>query len=169
MSASAPGAVRIRPATAADVGVIARFIRDLARYEQLEHQLELDEGRLHAHLFGPIPACGALLAELDGAPVGFALFFQNYSTFKTRPCLHLEDLFVDPSCRGKGIGLALLRATAAVAVERGCPRLDWNVLDWNQPAIGFYEAQGARLMGDWRLCRLDGDALAALAAAAGEG
>ncbi|MCU0863996.1 MAG: GNAT family N-acetyltransferase, partial [Planctomycetes bacterium] len=102
-------------------------------------------------------------------PVGFALFFQNYSTFKTRPCLHLEDLFVDPACRGKGIGLALLRATAAVAVARGCPRLDWNVLDWNAPAIGFYEAQGARLMSDWRLCRLDGEALASLAAAAGRG
>ena len=159
-------AVRIRPAAAVDVPVIARFIRDLARYERLEHQLDLDEARLHAHLFGATPACGALLAEQGGRPIGFALFYQSYSTFRTMPCLHLEDLYVDPECRGHGAGLALLRACAAVATARGCPRLDWNVLDWNAPAIAFYERQGARLLSDWRVCRLDGDALAAAAAGA---
>lgn len=157
----------IRPAAPADVPTIAQFIRDLARYEQLEHQLELDPDRLQRHLFGPTPACGALLAHWDGQPAGFALWFPTYSTFKTEVCMHLEDLFVRPELRGKGIGLALLRALAALAVARGCPRLDWQVLDWNAPAIGFYEKQGARLLHDWRVCRLDGDALQRCAAAAG--
>lgn len=156
----------MRTAGPDDAADVARFIRDLARYEQLEHQLDLDEARLREHLGGPQPACGALLAELDGQPVGFALFFPTYSTFRTRPCLYLEDLFVLPERRGHGIGLALLRAVAAIAVARGCPRLDWNVLDWNTPAIGFYERQGARLLSDWRVCRLDGDALQRVAAAA---
>lgn len=156
----------IRPAAPADVSLIATFIRDLARYERLEHQLQIDEQRLRDHLFGPSPACGALLADFDGRPAGFALFFPTYSTFRTAVCLHLEDLFVHPALRGRGIGLALLRAVAAVAVARGCPRLDWQVLDWNTSAIGFYEKQGARLMHDWRVCRLDGDALRQCAAAA---
>lgn len=153
----------MRAATPADVPAIARFIRELARYEQLEHHLEIDEPRLHAHLFGPVPACGALLADADGEPAGFALWFQTYSTFKTQPCLHLEDLFVLPRFRGRGLGLALLRSLAALAVARGCPRLDWQVLDWNAPAIAFYEKQGARVLTDWRVCRLDGDALRAAA------
>lgn len=157
---------RIRPAVSSDVPRIATFIRDLARYEKLEHLLELDEGRLREHLFGAVPACGALLAEHDGAPAGFALFFPTYSTFRTQVCLHLEDLFVQPELRGRGIGLALLRAVAAVAVARGCPRLDWQVLDWNVPAIGFYEKQGATLLRDWRVCRLDGEALRHCARAA---
>jgi GNAT superfamily N-acetyltransferase len=144
---------------------VAHFIRELARYEKLEHQLDLDESRLREHLGGAQPACGALLAEIDGVPVGFALFFPTYSTFRTRSCLHLEDLFVLPERRGHGIGLLLLRAVAAVAVARGCPRLDWNVLDWNTPAIGFYERQGAVLLADWRVCRLEGDALQQVAAA----
>ncbi len=156
----------VRPAVPADVPQIATFIRDLARYEKLEHRLDLDERRLHLHLFGAVPACGALLAECDGEPAGFALFFATYSTFRTQPCLHLEDLFVRPEFRGRGVGLALLRAVAAVAVARGCPRLDWQVLDWNTSAIGFYERQGAQLLADWRVCRLDGEALAACAAAA---
>jgi GNAT superfamily N-acetyltransferase len=142
---------------------VARFIRDLARYERLEDQLDLDEARLREHLFGRNPACGALLAEVDGVPVGFALFFPSYSTFRTRPCLWLEDLFVVPEQRGRGTGLLLLRAVAAEALRRGCPRLDWAVLDWNTTAIGFYEKQGARLLKDWRICRLDGDALAKMA------
>jgi GNAT superfamily N-acetyltransferase len=157
---------RIRPATPADVPLIATLIRELARYERLEHQVALDEGRLHRHLFGPVPACGALIAEADGEAAGFALFFASYSTFLTEVCLHLEDLFVLPRHRGRGLGLALLRAVAAVAVERGCPRLDWQVLDWNELAIGFYARQGARLLPDWRTCRLDGDALARCAASA---
>ena len=149
----------IRAARPGDEAVVARFIRDLARYEQLEHQLDLDEARLAVHLFGPTPACGALLAERDGEPVGFALFFTSYSTFRTAPCLWLEDLFVSPEHRGAGAGLALLRAVAAVAIERGCPRLDWAVLDWNRLAIDFYERQGAELLADWRVCRLHGGAL----------
>lgn len=155
----------IRQAAPADVTQIATFIRDLARYERLEHQLQLDEGRLREHLFGPTPACGALLADWNREPAGFALYFPTYSTFRTAVCLHLEDLFVLPALRGRGIGLALLRAVAAVAVARGCPRLDWQVLDWNTSAIGFYEKQGARVLHDWRVCRLDGEALRQCASA----
>ncbi len=159
-------AVRVRQVGPADVPVVLQFIRDLARYEQLEHQLDLDAGRLAEHLFGPRPSCGALLADVDGQPAGLALYYQSYSTFRTRPCLHLEDLFVRPEHRGHGLGLALLRATAAVAAARDCPRLDWNVLDWNESAIGFYRRQGANLLPDWRVCRLEGEALAKLAAEA---
>jgi GNAT superfamily N-acetyltransferase len=156
----------VRPAAPGDETLVARFIVDLARYERLEHQLDVSAERLRAHLFGPTPACGALLAEWEGRPAGFALHFATYSTFRTAPCLHLEDLFVAPELRGNGIGLALLRAVAREAVQRGCPRLDWQVLDWNAPAIGFYERQGARLLPDWRVCRLDGEALLRCAAAA---
>lgn len=164
-AASRPEPARIRAAAPADVPALLHFIRELARYEHLEHQLDLDAERLAAHLFGPSPSCGALLAEVVGHPVGFALFYASYSTFRTRPCLHLEDLFVLPEHRGAGTGLALLRAVAAEAVRRGCPRLDWNVLDWNAPAIGFYEKQGAALLPDWRTCRLEGEGLAKVAAA----
>ena len=163
MSAAATP-LRIRAATPADVALIADLIRELARYERLEHQVALDEGRLQRHLFGPVPACGALVAEAGGEPAGFALFFASYSTFLTEVCLHLEDLFVRPQHRGRGIGLALLRAVAAVAVARGCPRLDWQVLDWNTPAIGFYERLGAKPMNDWTVFRLTGDALYKLGA-----
>jgi len=155
----------IRPATAADVPHLLRCIRELARYERLEHQLDLDGERLRADLFGPRPVCAALIAEDGGQPIGFALFFTTYSTFRTRACMHLEDLFVLPEHRGHGHGLALLRAVAAEAVRRGCPRLDWNVLDWNEPAIGFYRAQGAEVLPDWRTCRLHGLALARLGGA----
>lgn len=157
--------VRIRPAVSADVPRIAQFIVDLARYERREHEVERDDSRLREHLFGERPVCAALMAEIDGKAVGFALYFTIYSTFRMQPCVHLEDLFVQPESRGAGIGLALLRAVAAVAVERGCPRLDWTVLDWNEAAIRFYAKQGARLLPDWRVCRLDGDALARVAAA----
>jgi len=153
------GPVHVRAAGPDDVGHVARFIRELARYERLEHLVDCDEARLREHLCGANRACGALLAEITGEPVGFALYFQTYSTFRTRPCLHLEDLFVLPEHRGRGVGLRLLRAVAAEAVARGCPRLDWNVLDWNVAAIGFYEKQGAQLLSDWRICRLENDAL----------
>jgi GNAT superfamily N-acetyltransferase len=153
----------IRPAREDDVPHLIGCIRGLARYERLEHELDLDAGRLREHLFGPTPACQALVAEQDGEPVGFALFFASYSTFKTRPCLYLEDLFVRPDRRGQGHGLALLRAVAKEAVRRGCLRLDWNVLDWNRPAIDFYCAHGAELLPDWRTCRLQGTALQAMA------
>ncbi|MCA8967766.1 MAG: GNAT family N-acetyltransferase, partial [Planctomycetes bacterium] len=144
-----------RAARPADVATVCRFIAGLAAYERLEHQLDLDEARLHEHLFGQQPVCGALIAESGGLPIGFALYFATYSTFRTRPCMHLEDLFVEPEHRGKGAGLALLRAVADEARARGCPRLDWNVLDWNTSAIEFYEQQGAQLLPDWRVCRLE--------------
>lgn len=160
------GRAVVRAAGPADAAQVAFFIRELARFERLEHQIDVDEARLQRHLAGPRPACEALLAEIDGKPVGFALFFATYSTFRTDVCMHLEDLFVLPEHRGEGIGLALLRSVAAIAVARGCPRLDWSVLDWNTGAIGFYERQGARLLPDWRTCRLDGEALQRAAAAA---
>jgi GNAT superfamily N-acetyltransferase len=153
----------IRAATPDDVPHLLLCIRELARYERREHQLDLDGGRLREHLFGAQPACGALIAEDGGERIGFALFFASYSTFLTRPCLHLEDLFVLPEHRGRGHGLALLAAVAAEAVRRGCPRLDWTVLDWNEPAIGFYRAQGAEVLPDWRTCRLQDQALLRLA------
>lgn len=149
----------IRRATPADLPHIVACIRALADYERLAHECEADEASLREHLFGTTPYCHALIAEDDGVPVGFALWHFAYSTFKAAPCLHLEDLFVFPDRRGKGHGLALLRAVAAEAVQRGCARLGWNVLDWNQPAIRFYEAQGAQVLPDWRTCRLTGAAL----------
>ena len=163
MSETDPTQVHVRPAAPGDVATICSFIAGLAAYERLEHQLDLSAERLHEHLFGPQPACAALLAELGGTPIGFALFFASYSTFRTRPCLYLEDLFVLPEQRGKGAGLQLLRAVAAEAVRRGCPRLDWSVLDWNEPAIEFYRQQGAVVMPDWRVCRLEGATLTAAA------
>lgn len=156
----------IRAAEPRDVAHLLHCIRELARYERLEHELELDAGRLQHWLFAPGAAGGALIAESHGTPVGFALFFPTFSTFKSRPCLHLEDLFVLPEHRGQGHGLALLRAVAREAVRRGCPRLDWNVLDWNTPAIDFYDRQGAVVLPDWRTCRLAGAALHAFAAGA---
>ncbi|HLQ36602.1 MAG TPA: GNAT family N-acetyltransferase, partial [Planctomycetota bacterium] len=125
----------IRRAVADDIPHLARCIRELARYERLEHECEIDEARLRLHLFGPQSVCAALLAAEADRAVGFALFYVTYSTFKTRPCLHLEDLFVMVEARGKGHGLALLRAVAAETLVRGCARLDWHVLDWNAPAI----------------------------------
>ncbi|MGE3174355.1 MAG: N-acetyltransferase family protein [Planctomycetota bacterium] len=156
----------IRPAVAADVPTLLELITGLARYERLEHELDLDRERLHRHLFGAAPAAFALIAEDHGAAVGFALCLPTFSTFKCAPCLHLEDLFVLPEHRGRGHGLRLLRAVAAAAEQRGCPRLDWNVLDWNAPAIDFYRAQGAELLPDWRTCRLTGAALRRMAASA---
>jgi GNAT superfamily N-acetyltransferase len=140
------------------------LIRELARYEKLEHQVVGTAEELREHLFGPRPACEALLAEDEGAAVGFALFFHNYSTFLCKPGLYLEDLFVLPDRRGHGHGKALLKALARLAVERGCGRFEWSVIEWNEPAIGFYRSLGASMLDDWRVFRLTGDALAALAA-----
>jgi GNAT superfamily N-acetyltransferase len=142
--------------------VIAQLIRELAEYERLEHEVSLDEGLLADHLFGPRPYIEALLAELEAGAAGFALFFHNYSTFLGRPGIYLEDLFVRPQHRGRGIGRALLERLARLAVERGCGRLEWAVLDWNRPAIGFYESLGARSNSEWTTYRLSGDALTAL-------
>jgi GNAT superfamily N-acetyltransferase len=156
----------IRAATRADVPAIHALIRALAIYEKLEDLHGGTEEALEAHLFGPRPYCEALVAVGDGEgrPIaGFALFFHNYSTFLARPGLYLEDLFVLPDERRRGHGRALLQALARLAVDRGCGRFEWTVLDWNEPAIRFYESLGARRHDEWRVFRLTGDALAAFA------
>jgi GNAT superfamily N-acetyltransferase len=149
----------IRPATPADVPAIAQLIRDLAEYEKLAHEVRLDETQLREHLFGARRFVEALVAEEQGEVIGFALFFHNYSTFLGKPGLYLEDLFVKPARRGGGHGKALLRELARIAVERGCGRLEWSVLNWNEPAIRFYEALGAAPMKEWTVYRLTGEAL----------
>ena len=155
----------IRPATPADVPAVARLIRDLAEYERLSHAVVFDEAQLREHLFGPRPFAEVLLAEDGGAVVGFALFFHNYSTFVGKPGVYLEDLFVKPEARGKGYGKALLLALARLAVERGCGRVEWSVLNWNEPSIRFYESLGAKPMDEWTVYRLDGEALKKLGGA----
>jgi GNAT superfamily N-acetyltransferase len=145
-----------------DVPLILRFIRELADYERLSHEVVATEDMLAATLFGEKPGAEVLIAHLDHEPAGFALFFPNYSTFLARPGIYLEDLYVPPSLRGRGVGLALLTAVARRAVERGCGRLEWSVLDWNEPALGFYRKLGAQPMADWTVQRLTGDALHAL-------
>lgn len=149
----------IRPATAADTSTIAALIRALADYERLAHAVSLEEDQLREHLFGARPFAEVLLAEDAGAIAGFALFFHNFSTFRGQPGLYLEDLFVRPEYRGRGHGKALLVAVARLAMERGCGRIDWTVLDWNDPALRFYRALGAVPLDDWTLFRLSGDAL----------
>jgi GNAT superfamily N-acetyltransferase len=153
----------IRPATLADLPLIAQFIRDLAEYEKLSHEVRFDEAALGERLFGDRPYAEVLIGEIDGAPQGFALFFHNFSTFEGKPGVYLEDLFVRPEARGSGLGKALLKRLAEIAVERDCARLEWWVLDWNAPSIAFYEALGARLMDEWTVMRVDGAALAELA------
>jgi GNAT superfamily N-acetyltransferase len=154
----------IRPATAADVPLIAALIRDLADYEKLAHEVRFDEGTLAAKLFGTRPYAEVVIGEVDGEAQAFALFFHNFSTFEGKPGIYLEDLYVRPAARGAGLGKALLRHLAALAVARDCARLEWSVLDWNAPAIGFYEALGARPMDEWTVMRVDGAALTELAA-----
>lgn len=147
-------APQVRPATPDDVDQIAAFIRALADYERLSDECVFATADLRDHLFGPRPWAEVLIAELEDVPVGFALYFPTYSTFLGRPGLWLEDLFVLPDHRRRGAGGALLRHLTGLATERGCGRLEWSVLDWNQPAIDFYRAIGARLMDDWTTCRL---------------
>ena len=154
----------IRSATPADISLIGQFIRDLAEYEKLAHEVRFDEAVMAQKLFGPHPFAEVLIGEIDGTPQGFALFFHNFSTFEGRPGIYLEDLFVRPDARGSGLGKALLGKLAALAVERDCARLEWSVLDWNTPAIDFYKALGARPMDEWTVYRVDGDALTGLAA-----
>jgi GNAT superfamily N-acetyltransferase len=152
--------ISIRPAEPADVPVILEFIRGLADYEKLSAEVEATEEKLRATLFGPRPAAECVLAfGAAGVPAGFALFFPNYSTFLARPGLYLEDLFVKPEWRGRGIGKALLLHLARLANARGYGRMEWSVLDWNEPAIAFYESIGARRMREWQICRLTGPAL----------
>jgi GNAT superfamily N-acetyltransferase len=152
----------IRTATIDDVPTVLAFIRELADYERLAHEVVADEAALRATLFGARPAAEVLIAE-DPDPVGFALFFTSYSTFLGKPGLYLEDLFVRPAARGRGIGLSLMSACAKLAVERDYGRFEWSVLDWNEPALGFYRKLGAVAMDTWTVHRLTGDALRALA------
>ena len=159
--------VRIRPAVADDTPLIVELIRGLAEYERLAHECVATEERVRASLFGPRPDAEVVIAEVDGRPAGFALFFHNYSTFLARRGLYLEDLFVFPEYRGRGVGRALLAHLARLAVARGCGRFEWSVLDWNEPAIRFYTSLGAVPMDDWTVYRLTGEALARLAAEPG--
>ncbi len=153
----------IRPCVESDSPALANLVRELAVYEKLEHHAQAVEGDFRTHLFGPQPAAEAILAEMAGEAVGFALFFTTFSTFRGQPGLYLEDLFVKPEYRGRGIGKQLIAAVARRAVERGCGRFEWAVLDWNAPAIAFYQSLGARAMDEWTTYRIDDKALALLA------
>jgi len=156
---SEPGVFTLRTAELQDVGPIVQLIRELADFERLTHLLQVTPEKLRPQLFGEKPAAEAMVAEVQGQVVAFALFFTNFSTFLAQPGLYLEDLFVQPEHRGKGIGEALLTRLAAVAVERNYGRFEWTVLDWNEHAIRFYQRMGATMMPDWRICRIAGDAL----------
>ena len=150
----------LRPAAPADLTAIVGLIRELADFEHLSHLVVVTPESLQPHLFGDKPAAEAVVAEVQGRVVAFALFFTNFSTFLGRPGLYLEDLYVQPAHRGAGLGKALLQHLGALAVERGCGRFEWSVLDWNENAIRFYEKMGATVMPDWRICRVTGEALA---------
>ncbi|MGG6462269.1 GNAT family N-acetyltransferase [Solilutibacter silvestris] len=158
--------IAIRPAVAADVPLILELIRALGEYERLAHEVTATEADLHAQLFGARPAAEVLIGEIDGQPAGFALFFHNFSTFLAKPGLYLEDVFVRPEHRGAGLGKALMVELARIAVERGCGRFEWSVLDWNQPSIDFYRSLGAVGMDEWTVQRVSGEALQRLASAA---
>jgi GNAT superfamily N-acetyltransferase len=151
--------LRIVAGTEADVPAILELIRALAEYEKLSHQVTATEARLRETLFGAKPAAEVLLAYRDEECAGFAVFFTNYSTFLAQPGIFLEDLYVKPHLRGKGIGLALLKRLAGMAVERGCGRMEWEVLDWNEPSIEFYKKLGAVSMDEWTKYRLTGEAI----------
>lgn len=153
----------LRLATKNDVPQILSFIQALAEYEKLAHQVVATEDKLGATLFGDKAFAEVVIADYQGKPAGFALFFHNYSTFLAKPGIYLEDLFVDPSLRGKGIGKALITYLAKLAVERDCGRLEWSVLDWNQPAIDFYQSLGATMLDDWRINCVTGPTLQAMA------
>jgi len=152
--------IEIRNATVADVPLLKKFICDLAEYEKLGDECFVTEEKLRQTLFGERPAAEALIAHLHGEPAGFALFFQNYSTFLAQPGLYLEDLFVKPELRRRGIGQALFRRLAQIACDRECGRFEWSALDWNTTAIQFYERMGASAMSEWTVFRLTGEALA---------
>ncbi len=151
----------LRPATKADLSAIVGLITELADFEKLTHLVVVTPESLEPHLFGPRPVAEAVVGEVGGQVVAFALFFTNFSTFLGQPGLYLEDLYVQPAHRGTGLGKALLAHLGALAVARGCGRFEWSVLDWNQPAIDFYRAMGATVMPEWRICRLAGPALQA--------
>lgn len=151
--------LHIRPATVEDAAVILRFITDLAIYEKAEHEVKTDVTGIQASLFGPDSSTRALICEYAGQPIGYAVYFFNYSTWLGKHGLYLEDLYVTPEQRGVGAGKALLRHLAQLAVSRGCGRFEWSVLDWNQPAIDFYQSFGARAQDEWTTYRLTGQAL----------
>ena len=153
----------IRPATPADVGAILGMVRELAEYEKLLHECVATEEQFAQNLFGEKPVAEALLGELEGDPVAFALFFHNFSTFLGKPGLYLEDLYVKPAFRGRGFGKTFLRHLARIAVERGCGRFEWTVLNWNEPAIGAYDSIGAASLDEWTIRRLEGEAIRKLA------
>jgi GNAT superfamily N-acetyltransferase len=155
--------ISTRPATEADVPVLLQFIRELAEFEQMTHDLVATEERLAESLFGEQRSAEALIGCVDGVPVGSAIFFTNYSTFLTRPGMYLEDLYVQPAHRGCGMGKALLIAVARIAVARNYARYEWTVLDWNTPAIEFYQRLGAEMKSEWRVMRVSGEALAKMA------
>lgn len=157
----------LRPAVPTDTPLILQFIRELAAYEREPQAAVATEADILRYAFGPQPLVRVVMAEWQDEPAGFALCFFNFSTWEGKPGLYLEDLFVRPAFRGKGIGKALLQHLAAMAVQEGCTRFVWQVLDWNTPAIEFYESQGAKVMRPWLTCRVDGDALQTLAGGAG--
>lgn len=160
---SSNGSITLRPVVPADVPLVLALINELAEYERLAHEVRATEEDIREALFGARPYAEVVIGEYDGEAVGFALFFHNFSTFLGRPGIYLEDLYVRPAMRGRGIGKALLAHLAALAVERRCGRLEWSVLDWNAPSIAFYESLGARPMEEWTVYRLTGEALHALA------
>jgi GNAT superfamily N-acetyltransferase len=151
----------LREAKPRDVEAIVGLIRELAAFEKLTHLCRVDAASLTPHLFGARPVAECLVGEVAGEVVAFALFFTNFSTFLAQPGLYLEDLYVQPAHRGSGLGKALLTRLGRLAAERGCGRFEWSVLDWNAPAIRFYEGMGATLLPDWRICRISGERLAA--------
>ena len=158
------GKFYIRAGTAADVPVVLRFIRDLAAYEKLPHEVTATEELLRRHLFGERPTAEVILAFADGAEAGFAIFFHNFSTFLGKPGIYLEDLYVRPEFRGRGLGKAMMVYLARLARHRDCGRFEWAVLNWNKPSLDFYQSLGAQSMSDWTVQRMTGEALAALAA-----
>lgn len=165
MTADEPGPCTIRPARPDDASLIAELVRELAEYERLADHVKATADDFRRHLFGDRPAAEAAIAEVDGHPVGLALWFTTFSTFLGRPGIYLEDIYVRPPYRGRGIGKAMLGRLAQLAIDRGCGRLEWSVLNWNTPAIGFYEAMGARPVGEWTVYRLTGEPLKLMAEA----
>ncbi len=163
-----PDLFHIRAATRNDVPIILQLIRELAEYEKLAHQVVATERDLHKALFGEKPVAESIIAELGSTAIGFALFFHNFSTFVGRPGLYLEDLYIKPEFRGRGSGRKMLAYLANLAVQRGCGRFEWAVLDWNAPALRFYASLGAQSMQEWKINRLTGDALQKLAAESGD-
>ena len=156
--------IGVRAATSEDVPLILSFLKELAEYEKLSHEVVATEDDLVRHLFGDRPVAEVVIGELGGTPAGFALFFHSFSTFLGRPGIYLEDLYVRLASRGSGLGRAMLVHLAKLAKERGCGRLEWSVLDWNEPSIGFYKALGAVAMDEWTVYRVTGEALDGLAA-----